>query len=189
MAETEYGVIALDELDDQAMRAVRAGESEILLIRDGARVFATAVKCTHYGAPLERGVYRDGVIHCPWHKACFRASTGDVTAPPALDNLPSFPVRVVDGQVFVSLPAELPGRVTPTAVSGDPSIDRRTFVVVGAGAAGSYAAQRLRIEGYQGRLVMISSEDRLPYDRTKLSKPFLAGQQTEDQLPLRPQSF
>ncbi len=189
MAEAEYGVVALDELNDQTMRTVRVGEGDVLLIRDGDHVFATAAKCAHYGAPLEKGVYRDGVIHCPWHKACFRASTGNVTAPPALDNLPSFPVRIVDGQIFVSVPAELPDKVTPMAVSRDSSVDRRTFVIVGAGAAGSYAAQRLRIEGYQGRLVMISSEDQLPYDRTKLSKPFLAGQQTEDQLPLRPQSF
>ena len=189
MSDREYGVIALDELDDQAMRSVKAGDDDVLLIRDGDQVFATGATCTHYGAPLEKGVYRDGTIHCPWHKACFRASTGAVTAPPALDDLPSFPVRIVDGQVLITVPEEMPEKVMPAGVKRDASADGRTFVIVGAGAAGSYAAQRLRIDGFHGRLIMISGEDQVPYDRTKLSKPFLAGQQTEDQLPLRPGTF
>ncbi len=189
MMDREYGVIAFDELADQAMQAAKAGRTEVLLIRDGEQVFATAVKCTHYGAPLEKGVYRDGIIHCPWHKTCFRASTGEVTEPPALDDLPTFPARVHAGQVMVTVPDDAPEKVVPDAVALDTSADTRTFVIAGAGGAGSYAAQRLRIEGFTGRLVMISGEDQLPYDRTKLSKPFLAGQQTEDQLPLRPASF
>ena len=189
MADREYGVVAFAELADQAMRAAKAGETDVLLVRDGERLFATAAKCTHYGAPLEKGVYRDGIIHCPWHKACFRASTGDVTQPPALDDLPTFPTRVHAGQVMVTVPDDAPEKVVPDAVTLDTAADTRTFVIAGAGAAGSYAAQRLRIEGFTGRLVMISGEDRVPYDRTKLSKPFLAGQQSEDQLPLRPASF
>ncbi len=189
MANREYGVIAFDELADQTMRAVKAGETDVLLVRDGEHVFATAAKCTHYGAPLEKGVYRDGIIHCPWHKTCFRASTGDVTEPPALDDLPTFPARVHAGQVMVTVPHDAPEKAVPDAVTLDTAADTRTFVIAGAGAAGSYAAQRLRIEGFTGRLVMISGEDRIPYDRTKLSKPFLAGQQTEDQLSLRPATF
>ncbi len=131
----------------------------------------------------------DGVIHCPWHKACFRAGTGEVTAPPALDSLPSFPVRVADGQIYVSVAGDAPEQVVPVPESLNVQPDDRTFAIVGAGAAGSYAAQRLRLEGFRGRLVLISDEDRVPYDRTKLSKPFLGGQQGADQLPLRPDAF
>lgn len=189
MAVSEYEVVAFDELEDQTMRSVKAGPAEVLLIRDGDDVYATGAKCTHYGAPLEKGVYRDGTIHCPWHKACFRASNGDVRQPPALDSLPSFPVRIVDGNVLVSVPDDAPDRVTPVAPALASLEDERTFVIVGAGAAGGYAAQRLRAQGFRGRLVLISAEDWIPYDRTKLSKPFLAGQQTEEQLPLRPASF
>lgn len=193
MAVREYQVAAIGDLEDKAMRSVKAGSTDVLLIRDGESVYATGAKCTHYGAPLEKGVYRDGTIQCPWHKACFRVSSGDVTQPPALDSLPSFPARVVDGAVMVSVPDDAPDRVTPVASGAgarpDAVADDRTFVILGAGAAGSYAAQRLRLEGFHGRLVLISAEDRLPYDRTKLSKPFLAGQQTEEQLPLRPASF
>ena len=41
-------------------------------------------------------------------------------------------------------------------VSPDPARDPRTFVIVGAGAAGNAAAQSLRQNGFQGRILMIS---------------------------------
>ncbi len=189
MAVREYAVLGMDELEDGTMRSVAAGGTDVLLVRDGDAVSAVGPKCTHYGAPLENGVLIDGVIHCPWHKACFRASTGAVTAPPALDSLPSYPVRIEDGQIHVSVPDDAPETVSPVAVPLDAAPDDRTFVIVGAGAAGGYAAQRLRLEGFRGRLVLVSDEDEVPYDRTKLSKPFLGGQQGADQLPLRPAGF
>nr|BAA06871.1 biphenyl dioxygenase [Rhodococcus jostii RHA1] len=49
------------------------------------------------------------------------------------------------------------------------------IVVIGGGVAGVTAAQSLRSEGYDGRLVLIGKERELPYDRTALSKAVLAG--------------
>lgn len=54
--------------------------------------------------------------------------------------------------------------------------DRRTFVIVGAGLAGARAAQSLRDEGFDGRLVLLSDEPVLPYDRVTLSKHYLYRQ-------------
>lgn len=189
MAIHEYEAGQLQDLDDGELRASKLGPVDVLLARDGDRVCAVGAKCTHYGAPLADGLLIDGIVHCPWHKASFRASDGAVTAPPALDSLPSFPVRIDGGTIYVSVPDDAPDQVTPAQQPGLPDTDGRMFVIVGAGAAGSYAAQRLRLEGFRGRLVMISDDDHLPYDRTKLSKPFLAGKQSEDQLPLRPEAF
>lgn len=185
----EYDAGSINDLDDGGLRSSKLGGTEVLLARDGDRVFALGAHCTHYGAPLENGLLIEGVVHCPWHKASFRASDGAVTAPPALDSLPSFPVRIENGTIYVSVPDDAPDQVTPVIQATSSGRDDRTFVIVGAGAAGSYAAQRLRLEGFRGRLVMISDDHHLPYDRTKLSKPFLAGKQSEDQLPLRPESF
>ena len=189
MAIHEYDAGQLRDLDDGELRASKLGPVDVLLARDGDRVYALGAKCTHYGAPLADGLLIDGTVHCPWHKASFRASDGAVTAPPALDSLPSFPVRVDGGTIYVSVPDDAPEQVTPVVHATSSGRDDRTFVVVGAGAAGSYAAQRLRLEGFRGRLVLISDDDHLPYDRTKLSKPFLAGNQSADQLPLRPEAF
>jgi 3-phenylpropionate/trans-cinnamate dioxygenase ferredoxin reductase subunit len=51
----------------------------------------------------------------------------------------------------------------------------RTFVIVGAGLAGAKAAQTLRDEGFEGRLVLVGAEDERPYERPPLSKDYLRG--------------
>jgi 3-phenylpropionate/trans-cinnamate dioxygenase ferredoxin reductase component len=62
----------------------------------------------------------------------------------------------------------------------------RTFVVVGASLAGGTAAATLREEGFDGRLVLIGDEPLLPYERPGLSKRYLRGEQSADQLFVRP---
>jgi len=54
--------------------------------------------------------------------------------------------------------------------------ERRTFVIVGGGLAAAKAAETLREEGFDGRLVVVAEEDRLPYERPPLSKSYLAGE-------------
>ncbi|HEX3242464.1 MAG TPA: FAD-dependent oxidoreductase [Solirubrobacterales bacterium] len=54
-----------------------------------------------------------------------------------------------------------------------------TFVIVGAGLAGAKAAETLRHEGFDGRLVLIGSETERPYERPPLSKDFLRGESTD----------
>jgi NADPH-dependent 2,4-dienoyl-CoA reductase/sulfur reductase-like enzyme len=61
----------------------------------------------------------------------------------------------------------------------------RTVVVVGASLAGLRAAETLRREGFDGRVVLVGAEDRLPYDRPPLSKELLAGEAQPDDLALR----
>jgi len=53
--------------------------------------------------------------------------------------------------------------------------EHRTFVIVGAGQAGGWAAKTLRAEGYTGRIVLIGDEPHPPHERPPLSKAILAG--------------
>jgi 3-phenylpropionate/trans-cinnamate dioxygenase ferredoxin reductase subunit len=64
-----------------------------------------------------------------------------------------------------------------------------TIVIVGGGQAGSQAIDTLRREGFAGRLVLISDESTLPYQRPPLSKKFLSGELEADRLPLRHLAF
>lgn len=48
-----------------------------------------------------------------------------------------------------------------------------TMMIVGAGIAGSVAAESLRAQGWRGRIVLIGRETRLPYERPPLSKAHL----------------
>src|SRR4051794_35946554 len=51
----------------------------------------------------------------------------------------------------------------------------RTFVIVGPSLAGAKAAETLREEGFDGRLLLIGAEDERPYERPPLSKDYLRG--------------
>ena len=49
------------------------------------------------------------------------------------------------------------------------------FVIVGGGLAGAKAAETLRAEGFDGRVVLVAGEEELPYERPPLSKGYLLG--------------
>jgi NADPH-dependent 2,4-dienoyl-CoA reductase/sulfur reductase-like enzyme/nitrite reductase/ring-hydroxylating ferredoxin subunit len=140
----------------------------VLLVRTGnGDYYALDLKCSHFGAKLNEGVLNGDKVACPWHDAHFDVKTGAVSSGPGLNALQSYPVRVVGDKVLVSVPAT-PAANKPKGACLD--CDKRTFVIVGTGAAGAVAAEALRQEGFQGNIVMVTREDSLPYDRTGLSK-------------------
>ena len=53
---------------------------------------------------------------------------------------------------------------------------KSTFVIVGAGLAGAKAAETLRNQGFDGRIVLIGDETARPYERPPLSKDYLRGE-------------
>ena len=57
-------------------------------------------RCPHMGFPLDRGTVRDGILTCHWHHARFDLSSGG-TFDPFADDVRTFPVSVVDGEVWV----------------------------------------------------------------------------------------
>ena len=64
-----------------------------------------------------------------------------------------------------------------------------TVVIVGGGQAGAQAVDTLRREGFKGRLVLISDESMLPYQRPPLSKKFLSGEMAAERLLFRHRGF
>ena len=54
------------------------------------------------------------------------------------------------------------------------------FVIVGASLAGAKAAETLREEGFDGRIVLIGEETERPYERPPLSKDLLLGNAERD---------
>ena len=64
-----------------------------------------------------------------------------------------------------------------------------TFVIVGAGLAGTKAAETLRAEGFDGRLLLLGDEAERPYDHPPLSKAYLRGETDRDSLYVHEESF
>ena len=54
--------------------------------------------------------------------------------------------------------------------------EQQTFAIVGAGFAGAKAAETLREEGFDGRVVLLGAEAERPYERPPLSKDYLRGE-------------
>ncbi len=59
-------------------------------------------------------------------------------------------------------------------------MESSSFVIIGAGQAGGWAAKTLRAEGYTGRIVLVGDEPHPPHERPPLSKAVLSGASEPD---------
>lgn len=159
--------------------------SPVLLVRMDDGLHAVSGLCTHYGAPLADGLVVDDEIRCPWHHACFSLRTGAALRAPAFAALATWRVEIVGETVFVRAGETAARPSRPRALHSQPG----RIVIIGGGAAGFAAAERLRALGYSGALSMLSADASAPYDRPNLSKDYLAGTAPEDWIPLQGPEF
>ena len=164
-----------------------AGGEPVLLVRVGDEVFAIAAHCTHYGGPLAEGLLVGDTLRCPWHHACFSLRSGEPLRAPALNPVARYRVERQGDRVMVR--EKLPLATPPVAAPGAGAPAPESVVIVGAGAAANAAAQRLRREGYAGRVTLVGADDSPPYDRPNLSKDYLAGNAPEEWIPLHPREL
>jgi nitrite reductase/ring-hydroxylating ferredoxin subunit len=60
--------LSLQPGDKQEVEVEGIEEAKVLLVNAGGSTQAIGPKCTHYGAPLMKGVLtKGGRITCPWH--------------------------------------------------------------------------------------------------------------------------
>jgi 3-phenylpropionate/trans-cinnamate dioxygenase ferredoxin reductase component len=64
-----------------------------------------------------------------------------------------------------------------------------THIIVGASLAGAKAAETLRDEGFDGRVVLVGAEDERPYERPPLSKDYLRGEVGREKVYVHDESF
>ena len=171
--------LALDAIPLGGKAEGKAGDDAVLFVRDADGVRAFQAKCPHLGAPLAKGEICGGRLYCPWHKAAFAVADGSLEEPPALEALTRYPVRIEGGEAVALLtPEPAPARRAETPVSH--------VLIVGTGAAAVACVTTLRREGYAGTITMVGREARPPYDRTKLSKQFLAKPTPAEKTLLEP---
>jgi len=99
----ELKVGTVEEVRQKGVVVVSGPYCPIAVFYHGGQFFAVDNRCPHMGFPLHRGSVQDGILTCPWHHARFDLSSGctfDLWA----DDVPSFPVEVRNGELFVLVP-------------------------------------------------------------------------------------
>lgn len=176
------GGVALIDIPDGGMLLGHAGGEAVVVTRRGEECHAVGASCTHYGGNLADGILANGLLRCPLHHARFDVRTGEPVAAPALNPLPCWRVERRGDRIQVT------GKKSAGAKTPPVNAPAR-IVIVGAGAAGNAAAELLRREGYAGTITLIGADESVPYDRPNLSKDYLAGNASEDWIPLRSPEF
>ena len=93
--------VAEADLAEGRPECARAGDVDVLIVRDGDGIHALDNRCTHRGAPLHEGEVSGGCVTCPWHGSRFRLADGSIEQGPATAPQPVYETRVTDGRVEV----------------------------------------------------------------------------------------
>ena len=173
------------EVPPEGMLLGHVANEEVLLVRSGGEIFAVSPHCTHYQGPLAEGLVAGTILRCPWHHARFDLRTGEAVGAPAIDAIGCWEIEQRDGLISVGSKRKRQKSKQNDQTAEEP----QKIVIVGGGAAGFAAAEMLRRRGYEGSLVMLSSDEALPCDRPNLSKDYLAGTIPFDYVPLKQERF
>lgn len=104
---TEFIKVAqVDDLDEGELMAVEVDGEPVCLARVNGNVYAFTDNCTHISGPLDEGELDGEVLTCPWHGAQFNVCTGKVLRGPAREDIQTYPVKIEDAFILVSLPDE-----------------------------------------------------------------------------------
>ena len=95
-----------DDVGEGEMYAIDVDGEPVCLTRVEGQIYAFTDNCTHISGPLNDGELEGCVITCPWHGAQFDVRTGKVLRGPARQDLYTYPVKVEDNAIFISLPDE-----------------------------------------------------------------------------------
>ena len=86
-------------------RSVVAGDTPVLLLRQGERLYALHDRCSHRGCPLSDGEIDGDVVVCVCHGSRFRLEDGAVERGPATAPQPVFETRETGGRIELRLRA------------------------------------------------------------------------------------
>jgi 3-phenylpropionate/trans-cinnamate dioxygenase ferredoxin component len=101
----EYIEIApADQLPEGERIFLEVGGKSIVIFNLAGKLFAIGDVCTHDNGPVGDGEIEETEIICPRHGGRFDIRTGKATSLPPVVDIPSYPVRVVEGMMEVGMP-------------------------------------------------------------------------------------
>lgn len=110
-------VCSVDDIPETHAHIVTLAGERVAVFRYEGRISAVSNVCQHQNGPLGEGCVIDGCITCPWHGYQYRLEDG-TSPPPFTEKIPTFDVKIRDGQVYVSRRPNPPGtHVEPAPIS------------------------------------------------------------------------
>jgi len=98
-----YEVIDASELPPGERLYLQLDDKQVIVFNVGGNYFAIDDECTHDNGPLGDGELNDHQVTCPRHGAIFDIRTGKVLALPAVKDVDTYPVRVMDGKIEIGV--------------------------------------------------------------------------------------
>ncbi|MEM9012518.1 MAG: Rieske (2Fe-2S) protein [Pseudomonadota bacterium] len=98
--------------DGRAIVVGLAGDERAAVFRRGDSLSAISNACAHQNGPLGEGRIIDGCVTCPWHGFQYRLEDGCAPAP-YTERLPTYNLRLAEGQVWIDRRANPPGTPVP----------------------------------------------------------------------------
>ena len=101
----EIRLCAVDEVEvDQPLQVALDGRDPVAVFKVDDGIYVTDDFCTHGRASLSDEGDLDGfVITCSWHDGAFDIRTGAILARPCTEPLKVYPVRIADGEIYVTV--------------------------------------------------------------------------------------
>ena len=96
-------VATKSEIADQSATLHDIEGKRIALFNLGGQFYALDDTCPHARGPLSEGSIEGEDVECPWHGSRFNIKTGAVTAPPALEKVTKYNVRVTGDDIEVEV--------------------------------------------------------------------------------------
>lgn len=106
MSADEAGWVTVarrEDLADGDVLGLDVAGREIALYDADGNLYATDNVCTHAYARLSDGWLDGEVIECPLHAGRFDIKTGKPLCPPVTEDLKTYPIRLVDGDIQIRL--------------------------------------------------------------------------------------
>jgi len=97
-------IAPVTELPNGERLFVDIADKPIVVLNIAGQFFAIRDICTHDDGPLGDGEIEGNNIVCPRHGGEFDIRTGQAVQMPAVVDIPTYPVRVVDGNIQVGIP-------------------------------------------------------------------------------------
>jgi 3-phenylpropionate/trans-cinnamate dioxygenase ferredoxin subunit len=101
---TTVRVAAATELAPGTMLLVPVEGEQVLLVNLDGEIHAMQGICSHEEYELDQGFLYGDSLTCSLHGSRFSVVTGEALDPPAEQSLVRYPVRLLDGEIWIDLP-------------------------------------------------------------------------------------